>query len=99
MTQTAFNQQPYQSQQPYKELRRSRDDRMVAGICAGFGRYLNIDPVAARVLFVVLAVFSGGTALLAYAIAWLVMPEEPATPAPAAPYPPTFTPAAEPPTA
>jgi phage shock protein PspC (stress-responsive transcriptional regulator) len=79
MTQSApYQQQSYQ-QHAYRELRRSRDDRMVAGICAGFGRYLNIDPVAARVLFVILAVFSGGTALIAYFFAWLVMPEEPAT--------------------
>ncbi len=67
------------SQQPYKQLRRSRDDRMVAGICAGAARYLNIDPVAARVLFVVIAVFSGGTALIAYLIAWALIPEEPVT--------------------
>jgi phage shock protein C len=86
MTQQPFAQQP--SQQPgyagpppaYKQLRRSRDDRVVAGICAGVGRYLGIDPVAARVLFVVLAIFSGGTALLAYLIAWIVMPEDPADP-------------------
>jgi phage shock protein C len=86
MTQQPFAQQPYQ--QPgsqygppaYKQLRRSRDDRVVAGICAGVGRYLGIDPVAARVLFVVLAIFSGGTALLAYVIAWALMPEDPADP-------------------
>jgi len=88
MTQSAFTQQ-----QSYKILRRSRDDRMVAGICAGFARYLNLDPVAARVIFVALAVITGGGALVAYFLAWLIMPEEPATqtwaPAPApAPQPP-----------
>src|SRR4051794_16315508 len=74
MTQTASTQQ-----QSYKILRRTRDDRMVAGICAGFGRYLNLDPVAARVIFVALAVVTGGTAVLAYLLAWLIMPEEPVT--------------------
>jgi phage shock protein C len=90
-----MTQQPF-TQQPYKQLRRSRDDRVVAGICAGVGRYLGIDPVASRVLFVVLAVFSGGTALLAYLIAWLVMPEDPT----GAPQQPSYPPAAayQPPT-
>jgi phage shock protein PspC (stress-responsive transcriptional regulator) len=87
MTQQPFGQQqpnqsggPYAGPPNYKPLRRSRDDRVVAGICAGVGRYLGIDPVAARVLFVVLAIFSGGTALIAYVIAWIVMPEDPADP-------------------
>ncbi len=84
-----MTQQPF-TQQPSKQLRRSRDDRVVAGICAGVGRYLGIDPVASRVLFVVLAVFSGGTALLAYLIAWLVMPEDPT----GTPAQPTYPPAA-----
>jgi phage shock protein PspC (stress-responsive transcriptional regulator) len=69
----------------YKELRRSRTDRMIAGVCAGAARYLGIDPVVARVLFAAITVISGGTALIAYAVAWFVMPEE--TWAGAAPYP------------
>jgi len=84
MTQSAFTQQ-----QSYKILRRSRDDRMVAGICAGFARYLNLDPVAARVIFVALAVITGGGALVAYFLAWLIMPEEPVAPVWTAPAPPS----------
>jgi len=95
MTQSSSTQQ-----QSYKILRRSRDDRMVAGICAGFGRYLNLDPVAARVIFVALAVVTGGTAVLAYLLAWLIMPEEPvatwaAPTPPAAPQPPASYQSAE----
>jgi phage shock protein C len=62
---------------PYKQLRRPTDDRIVAGVCSGVGRYLGVDPVLIRVGFAVLAVVTWGTALLAYPIMWFVMPEEP----------------------
>ncbi len=65
----------------YKPLRRSRTDRMLAGVCGGFARYLGIDPVAARILYVLLTIVTGGALLVAYFIFWIVMPEEPvATP-------------------
>ncbi len=81
----------------YKPLRRSRTDRMLGGVCAGFARYLGIDPVAARVLYLLLTFATGGALLIAYAIFWIVMPEEPAAapawptnpvPPPPEPYPP-----------
>jgi phage shock protein C len=62
---------------PYKQLRRPTDDRIVAGVCSGVGRYLGVDPVLIRVGFAVLAVVTWGTALLAYPIMWFLMPEEP----------------------
>jgi phage shock protein PspC (stress-responsive transcriptional regulator) len=40
------------------------------------GSYLNIDPVLLRVIWAVLF-FAGGMGLLAYIIAWIIMPEEP----------------------
>src|SRR4029453_2312199 len=63
---------------PYKQLRRPLDDRIVAGVCSGIGRYLAVDPVLVRVGFAVLAALTWGAALLAYPIAWFLMPEEPA---------------------
>jgi phage shock protein C len=63
------------NQPPYKTLRRPVDDRIVAGVCSGIGRYLNIDPVLVRVALVVLVVISWGCALLAYPIAWFLIPE------------------------
>ncbi|MFI7546449.1 PspC domain-containing protein [Actinoplanes sp. NPDC049599] len=63
---------------PYKQLRRPLDDRIVAGVCSGIGRYLAVDPVLIRVGFVVLAALTWGAAVLAYPIAWFLMPEEPA---------------------
>lgn len=60
---------------PERVLRRSRDDRVVAGVAGGLGRYLNVDPVIVRVAFVVL-VFLGGTGIIAYLVGWLVIPAE-----------------------
>jgi phage shock protein C len=68
---------------PYKQLRRPTDDRIVAGVCSGIGRYLGVDPVLVRVAFAILVVLSWGTALLAYPIMWFIMPDEPAPAAPA----------------
>jgi phage shock protein C len=61
---------------PYKQLRRPLDDRIVAGVCSGIGRYLAVDPVLIRVGFVVLAALTWGAGLFAYPIAWFLMPEE-----------------------
>jgi phage shock protein PspC (stress-responsive transcriptional regulator) len=64
---------------PYKQLRRPLDDRIMAGVCSGIGRYFGVDPVLVRVVFAVLAVLTWGTALLAYPVLWFLMPEGPAT--------------------
>jgi phage shock protein C len=63
---------------PYRQLRRPKSDRMVGGVASGIGRYFSIDPTLVRVLFAVVAVLTGGIALLAYPAMWFVMPEEPA---------------------
>lgn len=55
-------------------LVRSRDDRMIAGVCGGLGRYFGIDAVLVRIVFVVLAL-AGGSGLLAYLVAWVLVPE------------------------
>ena len=72
---------------PYKQLRRPLDDRIVAGVCSGIGRYLGVDPVLIRVGFAVLTVLTWGTALLAYPVIWFLMPEEPRAAAPVLPDP------------
>jgi phage shock protein PspC (stress-responsive transcriptional regulator) len=58
-----------------KELRRSDDDRMVGGVCAGLGRYFDVNPALYRVGFVVLALL-GGAGILIYGAALLVIPNE-----------------------
>ena len=49
-------------------------DKKLAGVCGGLARYFDIDATLVRVVFVLLALFSGGGVLL-YIILWLVMPE------------------------
>ena len=56
-------------------LRRSRDDRVIGGLCGGLGRYFGIDPVILRLVFVVL-LLAGGSGLLLYVIGWIAIPEE-----------------------
>jgi phage shock protein C len=55
-------------------LRRSVDDKVVAGVCGGLGTYFGVDPLFFRLAFVVLAI-GGGSGVLIYLIAWLVIPE------------------------
>ena len=59
-----------------KRLTRSRDDKVVAGVCGGLARYLNMDASLVRILTVVLALVTSGAALLVYLVAVLVMPED-----------------------
>ncbi len=66
-------------------LVRSRNDKMIAGVAAGIGHYLAIDPVIVRLAFVALS-FSG-IGLLLYPILWLIMPLEQAAGTSQASYP------------
>jgi len=59
-----------------KRLMRSRRDRKIAGVCAGFAEYFDLDVTLIRIVWLIVFLF-GGCGLLAYVIAWIVMPEEP----------------------
>ena len=64
-----------------KKLALSRRDKKIAGVCAGFAEYLELDPTLVRLLWVALA-FVGGWGIIAYLVAWIIMPlEAEATPA------------------
>jgi phage shock protein C len=67
-------------------LCRSRTDRVAGGVCGGLGHYLRVDPLLLRVATVALSLATG-LAALAYAIAWIVIPDEDETspPQPAGP--------------
>jgi len=58
-----------------KRLLRPRDDRMVAGVCAGLAAYFGVDVNLVRLGFGVLTVFYG-LGILVYLIAWAILPEE-----------------------
>lgn len=65
-----------QEPRPYKKLYRSRNDRIIAGVCGGLAEHFGIDPTWIRLLFI-LFFFVGGSALLLYIIMWIIVPLEP----------------------
>src|SRR2546423_13295560 len=70
-TMTDFDPPPASGQ---RLLRRSRTNRVAAGVCSGLGDYFGVDPVLFRVLFAT-AAFFGGAGILAYLLAWAAIPE------------------------
>jgi phage shock protein C len=66
-----------------KRLIRPRAGRKIAGVCAGVAEYFDLDVTLVRVVWLIVSVMTG-IGLLAYPVAWIVMPEEPLSlPAPA----------------
>ena len=58
-------------------LNRSRSNRVIAGVCGGFAKWLGWSPTSFRILFVVVSILSVAfPGILAYLILWLVMPLE-----------------------
>jgi signal transduction histidine kinase len=68
---------------PRPRLQRSRSDRVIAGVAAGIGHHLGIEPTTVRVAFVVLSA-AAGFGIVVYLLAWLLAPQE-AAEAPARP--------------
>ena len=60
-----------------KRLVRLRANRKIAGVCAGFAEYFDLDVTLVRVVWLVLLLWPPCIGLLSYLIAWIVMPEEP----------------------
>ncbi len=58
------------------QLRRSRHDRWIAGICGGLGEFLGINPFWFRLLFFILALPGGLPGVIPYLILWLIIPLE-----------------------
>jgi phage shock protein C len=59
-------------------LRRSKSDRMIAGVCGGLARWLDWDPTLVRVGYVVLSILSAAfPGILVYIILWIIMPRDP----------------------
>jgi phage shock protein C len=65
-----------QAPTPAKRLTRSRDDRWLGGVCGGLARYFGIDSNLVRLLVVVGTVLGFGSLVIAYLVAWVLMPEE-----------------------
>ncbi len=61
---------------PKKPLRKSRTNRVIAGVVGGLAEYIGMDPALARVLYVLLSVFSAAfPGIVVYLILLVVMPE------------------------
>ncbi|HEY3362273.1 MAG TPA: PspC domain-containing protein, partial [Methanosarcina sp.] len=59
------------------KLYRSKKNKIIAGICGGIGEYFKVDPTLIRLLWVLISVMGMGSGVVAYIIAWIIIPEEP----------------------
>lgn len=62
-----------------KRLYRSRDEKIIGGVCGGLGEYLSVDPTLIRLALVLITLF-GGAGIIAYLILWVVVPLAPPPP-------------------
>jgi phage shock protein C len=61
-----------------KQLIRLRSDRKIAGVCSGLARYLDLDVSLVRILWFFITLVSGvAPGIVAYILAWIIVPEEP----------------------
>ena len=60
-----------------KKLVRPRATRKVAGVCAGFAEYFDIDVTMIRVVWLILAILTFPVLFVVYGVCWIVVPEEP----------------------
>jgi phage shock protein C len=59
------------------KLYRSKKNRIIAGVCGGIGEYFKVDPTLVRLLWLLISVMGMGSGVVAYIIAWIIIPEEP----------------------
>lgn len=58
-----------------KRLTRDTEDRMIGGVCSGVANYLGVDVTLVRLLTVVGAIFGLGSLVVAYVVAWILIPQ------------------------
>ena len=59
-----------------KKLYKSNTQKMVSGVCGGIAEYFEVDPTIVRILFVIFG-FGGGSGILLYLLAAVIMPDAP----------------------
>jgi phage shock protein PspC (stress-responsive transcriptional regulator) len=59
-----------------RKLRRSRDDRMIAGVCGGIASMFGMDAALVRILLVAATLLGFGAGAVLYLVAWMVVPAE-----------------------
>lgn len=60
----------------HRRLYRNKKEKMVGGVCAGLGDFLDVDPTIIRLTWAILTILSVGVGLIAYLVAWAIIPEE-----------------------
>jgi phage shock protein PspC (stress-responsive transcriptional regulator) len=59
-----------------RPLRRSRSNRMIAGVVGGLADYFGLDPALARIIYVLVSVFSAAfPGILVYILLWILVPQ------------------------
>lgn len=61
---------------PRKSLRRSRSNRVLMGVCGGFGEFFDINPIWFRIAFLLAMIPGGIPGILIYLICWFIIPSE-----------------------
>ena len=59
-----------------KRLVRSKDEKVLAGVCAGIANYFNLDPVVVRVFWIFLLIPGGFPGIIPYIFCWIIIPQE-----------------------
>jgi phage shock protein C len=59
-----------------RRLYRNQTNKVMAGVCSGLGEYLNMDTTVVRLVWIILTLL-GGAGIIAYVLAWLIIPEKP----------------------
>jgi phage shock protein PspC (stress-responsive transcriptional regulator) len=59
-----------------KKLTRSRDDKWVGGVCGGIATYTGLDATVIRILVVVGTLLGFGSLIVAYIVAWILIPAD-----------------------
>ncbi|MCX6814228.1 MAG: PspC domain-containing protein [Candidatus Aenigmarchaeota archaeon] len=67
---------PSKKEPEIRRLYRSGKDSILGGVCGGVAEYLGVDPVIIRLLWVI-SIFAWGFGILAYIIAWIIIPRNP----------------------
>jgi phage shock protein C len=62
-----------------KRLQRSRDEKMIGGVCGGLAEYFRVDPTIVRALLVIVTLL-GGAGVILYVVLWAIMPLAPPPP-------------------
>ena len=60
-----------------KKIFLSETNKKIGGVCGGIGDYFNIDPTLVRLIWIVITLMTMGTGIVAYIIAWVIIPQQP----------------------